>query len=296
MRRELADLLICPTCRSTVEIRLPSGATGIDGGDLVCTGCNRAFAIVNGIPRMFEDIEDASTADRFAYEWQSFPEISDFYEKQFLDWIDPVGRQFFYGKTVLDAGCGKGRHVRLAARFGATRVVGLDVGKAIEVAYANTKGLRNVDLVQGDLCKLPLRPAVDYIDCVGVLHHVPRPEDGFKALCRLLRERPGGIFFIDSRRNRNPRGRDQRSQHRAQTHFACISVPHCSCQQRGHDPLQSSDIFCRHLFCTRRVVCDFSSQDLSELPGLLQRVCWPRKWAQGISRFELGLGTGSKET
>jgi SAM-dependent methyltransferase len=195
MRRELLELLVCPTCRSTVEIRVPPGnGSEVYEGDLVCTGCSSGFAIIDGIPRMVKDIETASTADRFAYEWQSFPEISDFYESQFLDWIAPIGHSFFCGKTILDAGCGKGRHVLLAARFGAKRVVGLDVGKAIDVAYANTKVLPNVELVQGDLCRPPLRQVFDYIYCVGVLHHLPRPEEGFKALCRLLQ--PSGTISI----------------------------------------------------------------------------------------------------
>ena len=195
MRRELLDLLACPTCSGAVDLRVRRGvAPATDEEDLFCTRCGRAFAIVNGIPRMLQEITDESTAHRFAYEWQSFPEIADFYESQFLDWIDPIGRDFFRGKTVLDAGCGKGRHALLAARFGAKTIVGLDVGQAIEVARANTKALPNVVLVQGDLCRPPLRGVFDYIYCVGVLHHLPRPEEGFRALTRLLR--PGGTISI----------------------------------------------------------------------------------------------------
>src|SRR2546426_12679790 len=95
----------------------------------------------------------------------------------------PVGKDAFAGRRVLDAGCGKRRHLRLAAAFGAREVIAVDLGPAVDAAAQNTADLDNVHVVQGDLTRPPFRPAsVDLIYSIGVLHHLPEPEAGFRAL------------------------------------------------------------------------------------------------------------------
>src|SRR5256712_4329970 len=99
----------------------------------------------------------------------------------------PVGKEAFAGRAVLDAGCGKGRHLRLAAAFGAKEVIGVDLGPAVDAAAQNTADLDNVHVVQGDLTRPPFRlESVDLIYSIGVLHHLPEPEAGFRALSPLL--------------------------------------------------------------------------------------------------------------
>src|SRR5213593_269251 len=108
-------------------------------------------------------------------------------------WTATVRPEAFQGRRVLDGGCGKGRHLRLAAEFGARDVIGIDLGDAVEAAARNTQGLDAVHVVQGDLTRPPVRPGtMDLVYSVGVLHHLPRPADGFRALARLLV--PGGMF------------------------------------------------------------------------------------------------------
>lgn len=127
------------------------------------------------------------TATRFGQGWTRFDEIRPQYESQFLGWIAPVGREAFVGRRVLDAGCGKGRHLRLAAAFGAREVIGMDLGPAVEVAARNTADLPNVHVVQGDLTRPPLRPAsMELIYSIGVLHHLREPASGFRGLAPLL--------------------------------------------------------------------------------------------------------------
>src|SRR4029453_19041337 len=70
----------------------------------------------------------------------------------------------------------------------------MDASDAIPVAYANTKDLSNVFLIQADICHPPLKAEFDYIYCVGVLHHLCRPGEGFKALAALLAA--GGVLSI----------------------------------------------------------------------------------------------------
>jgi len=195
MKRELLDFLVCPICQQEFELRESlREAMEILEGSLICKRCGKEYFIVGGIPRLITGLEEKSTAERFGYEWKEFPKLSSAYEIQFLDWISPVDKNFFRDKVILDAGCGKGRHVYLASHFGARTVVGIDASKAIEVAYANTRDLPNVHLIQADIYHPPLRRAFDYIYSIGVLHHLSKPEGGFKALSGLLKA--GGTMSV----------------------------------------------------------------------------------------------------
>jgi SAM-dependent methyltransferase len=130
------------------------------------------------------------TARVFGTKWAQFPEMHKFHEEQFLDWITPVSKNDFKGKLVLDAGCGQGRHVALASKYGAKMVFGIDASDSVDVAYQNTKHLPNVCIVQADIYNLPFRDKTfDYAYSIGVLHHLPAPERGFDALVRSVKSK-----------------------------------------------------------------------------------------------------------
>src|SRR5262249_19045643 len=93
------------------------------------------------------------------------------------------------GLNVLEAGCGMGRHATIACRHGVKTLVGLDLGSAVEAAFRNTRHLSAVCIVQGDIYHTPLRPgAFDAAFSLGVLHHLPDPARGFRALAAAVRE------------------------------------------------------------------------------------------------------------
>jgi SAM-dependent methyltransferase len=105
-----------------------------------------------------------------------------------------VPPEFFRGKVGLDAGCGFGRHLFYAASMGA-QMTGMDFSAAVAQAFRNVKSLDNADVVQGDIFRPPFRPqAFDFVYSIGVLHHLPDPERGFRALLPLLK--PGGAVLI----------------------------------------------------------------------------------------------------
>lgn len=197
MHDRLLEWLACPACRDGLSLTAATRkGTSIWGGNLVCRGCGESFPVHRGIPRMISRTlpKDAvATAQRFGYEWTRFMEIRPEYETQFLRWIAPVGREAFVGRRVLDAGCGKGRHLRLAAAFGAQEVIGIELGPAVEVAAQNTADLVNVHLVQGDLINPPFRAgSMEMVYSIGVLHHISNPASGFRALASVLV--PNGLF------------------------------------------------------------------------------------------------------
>ncbi len=107
----------------------------------------------------------------------------------------PATPETFRARVVVEGGCGKGRHTRLVARYGARAVIGVDLSDAVDVAFANTGGESNVHIVQADLRALPLRPGTcDVAFSVGVLHHMPDPFEGFRSLAGAVR--PGGTISV----------------------------------------------------------------------------------------------------
>ena len=200
VKEKLLETLRCPAC----EARVTEAGT-----ELWCVSCGTTFPVINDVPRMllptlraalFDDVsasghdaKQVKTALSFGYEWQRFPEMYAHWEKQFLDYMQPHAASFFKGKKILDAGCGNGRFAYYAAKYGA-EVWAIDLGPAIEVARHNTKE-EGVEVIQADLHNPPFAPeSFDFIYSIGVLHHLPDPEQAFHNLLRYLK--PGGDIQI----------------------------------------------------------------------------------------------------
>ena len=198
---KLLETLRCPSCRSS----LSSSADD----SLTCPRCDISYPIVDGIPRLLlpgmrdalrgdvsatgMDGAQVETALSFGYEWHRFPEMYEEWEKQFLNYMQPHGPDFFPGKRILDAGCGNGRFAYYAAKYGA-EVWAIDLGPAVEVARKNTESC-NVHVIQADLHNPPFAlESFDFIYSIGVLHHLPDPEPAFQNLLRFLK--PGGVVQI----------------------------------------------------------------------------------------------------
>jgi SAM-dependent methyltransferase len=80
---------------------------------------------------------------------------------------------------------------QLADRRCPGEVVYLDISTAsrqICESRAKARGLRNINFLTGSLLDLPTMPIgqFDYIDCTGVLHHLPDPAAGMRALASVL--------------------------------------------------------------------------------------------------------------
>jgi SAM-dependent methyltransferase len=193
MKPRLTELLECPACSCDVALHADeTEGDEIITGRLTCTGCDGTYPITGGIPRFTKTHSRGHdpTARAFGFQWKRYSAIDDRYRNQFLDWIAPVEPAFFRDKLVLEGGCGKGRHTALAAEFGARDVVAIDLSEAAEVAYANAGRHPAVHVIQADLNHPPVKRVFDYAFSIGVLHHLPEPERGFRAL--VSRIRPGG--------------------------------------------------------------------------------------------------------
>ncbi|MGD0444676.1 MAG: methyltransferase domain-containing protein [Edaphobacter sp.] len=194
MKSSLLLLLACRNCNCSFDL-LPEkmDEAEIIEGRLVCQGCTCSFPIVRGIPRFLRKAlsdEQKATADAFGYEWTHYSQLTDADKKEFLAWIAPLDPADFKDRVVLDAGCGKGRHIFLAAQFGARTVVGIDLSDAVEAAFQNTRALENVHVIQADILDLPFQNPFSLAYSIGVIHHLPVPKSGFLALSSHVQ--PGG--------------------------------------------------------------------------------------------------------
>lgn len=194
MRTDLLDVLACPVCGGDILVvyeGLREGDHIIDG-DLSCKKCEREYKIIRGVPRFAAldaiEQEKIQTAENFGWQWTHFTQEDEKYAEQLLGWLQPVRPDFFRGKVVLEGGCGKGRHTRLACEWGAERVIGIDLSDAVETAFEATRDLPNAHIVQADLFRLPLKKAFDFAFSVGVLHHTPDPRKAFLSLVSAVKE------------------------------------------------------------------------------------------------------------
>lgn len=223
MNEQVLKLIVCPECKQDLRIQVfKRDADGkVIDGILRCSGCNKAYPIIKGIPRLlpgalqrnlvlyhkvfFESYQidipvsigllnsreialQEKTLRSFSFQWNTFGKIYQEYREHWQDFLPTaIKEDYFKGKLGLDAGCGFGRHIRMAAEAGA-EMIGIDLSEAVRAAYANTKHLPNVHIVQGDIYNPPFRPGTfDFIYSLGVLHHLPDPQAGFDSLSRLLR-------------------------------------------------------------------------------------------------------------
>lgn len=202
MRPDFVDLLCCSGCGGDLALQGSSENEGhVIEGTLSCRSCSCTYPISRGVPRLLPQSPDRSavrevTAARFGFQWHEFSDFDQAVETASMaTWMSPKHLADLAGLTVLDAGCGMGRHAVVAAAHGVRRLVGFDLGHAVDAAFDNTRHLESVCIVQGDIYHPPVRDAAfDAAYSLGVLHHVPDPKRGFAALAAKVK--PGGWFQV----------------------------------------------------------------------------------------------------
>jgi len=224
MRESLLKYLVCPVCGHELKLDVfYCKGNEIIEGILHCP-CYQKFPIIAGVPRVLSDGlreelpqlypeffnrhselfntkgksdktdlngRKKETMNRFGYEWSHFSEYNC---DNFKPFIEPLPVDYFRGKIGLDIGCGAGRHAMQASQSGA-EIIAIDLSQAVDVAQRNNTENKLVHIIQADIYNLPLKPRMfDFIYSLGVLHHLPEPENGYQALTAFLKE--GGALFI----------------------------------------------------------------------------------------------------
>lgn len=127
------------------------------------------------------------TATAFGEEWRHFSQNLADYEESARSYFDLLASNDFSG-VILDAGCGMGRWAyKIGGRSRALLAVDLSI--AVEEAVRLLQGFPNTYVLQADLHHLPFRSETfDLIYSLGVLHHLPDPQEGLHCLVKLLRQ------------------------------------------------------------------------------------------------------------
>lgn len=227
MKETLPSRLRCPACRGELRMQVWSQEAGEIAEGLLSCSCGEDFPIILGVPRMLLGVfrdqlhvdygdyfarhaarlpqslapnrttssnDERDTQRSFGFEWTKFAAMRPEWERNYWEYQAPFTPEFFAGKTVLDAGCGMGRHLFYTGQH-AHETIGVDFSRAVDSAYRNTRHQPNTHVVQADLCRLPFAPpAFDYAYSIGVLHHLPDPTRGLHAILPFVR--PGGTMRV----------------------------------------------------------------------------------------------------
>jgi len=134
------------------------------------------------------------------YESHPYPPAQDDLEAYRRSWDDSrrradshlfvPGEPYRDDRSVLVAGCGTTQAAHYAVRWPRARVVGIDVS-ATSIGFASElkrkHGLDNLELHQLAVERAPeLRERFEHVVCTGVLHHLPDPDAGLRALRDVL--------------------------------------------------------------------------------------------------------------
>jgi 2-polyprenyl-3-methyl-5-hydroxy-6-metoxy-1,4-benzoquinol methylase/uncharacterized protein YbaR (Trm112 family) len=201
MQLKLLEVLACPKCSGGLSCTASetNSESEVLEGRLICSSGVHEFRVENGIPRF---VSHDNYAQSFGYQWNRFK----------LEQIDSangtrLSAERFFSETgwttdwlknkwILDAGCGAGRFLDVAARTDCD-VVGLDITEAIDAAKANLADRTNVHFVQASIYELPFRHgSFDGCYCIGVVQHTPNPQKATEALPAVLRR--GGRIAISA--------------------------------------------------------------------------------------------------
>ena len=226
MKDNLMEYLVCPDCKTEFSLDVyKEQEEEIEESLLKCKSCGTSFPIIKYVPRIlseehlktlvtgYQDFvsrygkaelakpfykvygSDEKIARGFEYEWQKHPKILPEHQKEFSKVLgDVLIPDEMKGKTILDAGCGQGRFSYFMQKYGASIVISIDLGEKTLLAYKNLKGIKNVHVVQTSIYNPPFKPVFDLIVSIGVIHHLPSPEEGFRSLYKLLKQQ-GRIFI-----------------------------------------------------------------------------------------------------
>lgn len=156
--------------------------------------------------------QKTSTVERYwsGHTIAPFPFFSEQKSKEYFDTLDKLYPLYFAkaglfeskkNEIVLDFGCGPGNDLLGWLLYSdAQRVIGIDISeKALEIArrrlalHVKEFEPERVDLrlIAEDSTNVPLpSESVDYISCLGVLHHVSNPTKVLDEFLRILK--PGG--------------------------------------------------------------------------------------------------------
>ena len=218
MNPSTVSTLSCPTgCESELSLHANrlSGMDEVVSGALTCPECRREYPIEKGIARMLpgelcssHDSGDHAVTRKRTEMRARDSQVKDYERMWYLNLFGlleiPVTLKQLRlsgNHRLLEAGCGTGRMTREFASK-CSRLVSVDFSWESLCrckAKLRRSGIRNVDLIQADICRLPLRSeSFDRVVSCQVLEHIPTHESRKSAVSELARVLKGGERLVIS--------------------------------------------------------------------------------------------------
>jgi len=185
--------------RSAEEISAAADASQNDGfTSLIKTQINDPAEVkkhYGDIPSLSPIQNTISSAVAEQYEENPYPRW------RYIDFPDVPAhqRELSKGKNILVAGCATGQEpMNMAIQHPEAQVLGIDLSIP-SIAYGKHKaielGINNIEFMHADILDLDkLEQQFDMIICVGVLHHMEDPIQGWRKLLSCLK--PDGVMKI----------------------------------------------------------------------------------------------------
>ena len=135
---------------------------------------------------------DQRTAYAFATSWNTLPEGSIYTYEQFEDWLNPLTKKDIENKRVLELGCGNGSLLVHITRWNPGCLEGVDLGDSVKSAEKNlaATGFKIAKITKHDLATFE-SDGFDVVYCIGVMHHLKNPKEGFDAVLKNVKN--GGL-------------------------------------------------------------------------------------------------------
>lgn len=203
MKEQLLEYIACPVCGNKFLLKIFRELDGeVESGMLNCS-CGQFFNITNFIPRiivkekMTGDVRNKKkTAESFGFEWGKFSQMRKEWQNNFNFYFEPANINMLKNKIVLELGCGNGRHTFYASKL-AKEMFAVDLSSSVDIARINNKENKNIHFIQADIYNLPFKKNFfDFIFCLGVLHHLPMPREGFSKLIDLAGSGAGILIYV----------------------------------------------------------------------------------------------------
>jgi SAM-dependent methyltransferase len=136
---------------------------------------------------------DQKTADAFATSWTTLPNGSIYTYEQFEEWFYPLTKKDIENKSVLELGCGNGSLLVHMVKWNPGYVEGVELGDSVISAFKNIEatGFTKARITKHDLTTFE-SDGFDVVYCIGVIHHLKNPKEGFDAVVRNVKK--GGMF------------------------------------------------------------------------------------------------------
>ena len=157
---------------------------------------SETYNLNDGVP-YFSDVSsfgEKETQRVFGAEWETFVE----YDADNLEKMSYGMDDFYQNKTVLEIGCGSGRHSRrLISKFNAAFVEAIDLSDAVIVAKKLNEGNDRINVSNANVYELPFKDETfDIGFSLGVLMHTTDPKEAFNCMCKKVTKGGKAVIWV----------------------------------------------------------------------------------------------------